>query len=307
MPTTRVNSRANDEHVGPAENSPRPVKFSDSGSMSAAHACADGRCDSPVVGTFAAPAQITMLPPRIVLAAVDFSPGSRSALEFAARLVTHCAAELHVLHAVPAPLVGAAQAAGHDVRAEMLEELHRVLAETAPSLETAARCHVIEGEIANVILDIAERERADVIVIGEKGLSNAEWPALGSTLEDVLRRTTISVIVVPLAWQPPDDGRDDLAGVGPIIAGVDMTCPAIEAAAAAGRLAQPLQTRVLMLHAVPPPQTLAPWQAYATAAASMEFEQSRVDFERVASLIAISNAVRSRGSVSATPKFTPYI
>jgi len=232
-----------------------------------------------------------MIPPRIVLAAVDFSPGARAALDFAARLGTQYAADLHVLHAVPAPLLQAAQRAKHDLRAEMLEELHRILIETAPAAAASAHCHVIEGEIANVILDIAARERADVIVIGENGMSNAEWPGLGSTVEDVLRRTAISMFVVPTAWQPPDRERADLAGAGPIMAGVDMTCPAIEAAAAGCRLAAPLKTTVMMLHAVPPPQTLARWQSYATAVASAEFERSRVDFERVAKAVRVRSPV----------------
>jgi len=226
-----------------------------------------------------------MLPPRHVLAAIDFSPGSRAAMRFAIRLARHCDADLHVLHAVPTALVQAARFADHDVRVEMLEELHRFLSESAPGCGAAAHCHVIEGDGATVILDIAAREQADVIVLGAKGLSNDDWPALGSTLEDVVRRTTIPIIAVPATWQPPDAGSDDLTGTGPVIAGVDMTCPAIEGAVAGCRIAQLLGTDVLLLHAVPPPQTLVRWQAHAEAAAATAMEQSKVDFERVASAI----------------------
>ena len=234
-----------------------------------------------------------MLPPRNVLAAIDFSPGSGAAMRFASRLARHSGAGLHVLHAAPASLVQAASAAG-DIRAEMLDELRRFLSDSAPGAERTAHCHVIEGDAATVILDIAARERADVIVLGAKGLSNDAWPALGSTLEDVVRRTTIPIVAVPATWQPPDAGTDDLAGMGPIIAGVDMTCPAIEGAVAGCRLAQSLGTEVLLLHAVPPPQTLVRWQAHADAAAATAMEQSQVDFERVAS------AIRTRSPVPVT-------
>jgi hypothetical protein len=176
----------------------------------------------------------------------------------------------------------------------MLDELRTVLAETAPAAVQSANCQVIEGEVANVILDIAQRENADLIVLGERGLSNADWPALGSTLEDVLRRTTTSVLVVPAGWKPLVTESGDLSGVGPVIAGIDMTCPAIEAAAAACRLALPLDTTVLMLHAVPLPQTVGRWQAFATTAASAAFEHSKVDFERVAT------AVRAQSPVGIT-------
>ena len=232
-----------------------------------------------------------MMPPRSVLAAIDFSPGSRVALGFASRLASQCGAALHVLHAVPPAVVQAGRAAGHDVRDEMLDEVRKVLAEAAPAVVQSAHCHVIEGEVASVILDIAARENADLIVLGGKGLSNADWPALGSTLEEILRRTTISVLVVPGGWQAPVADGHDLSGIGPVIAGIDMTCPAIEAAAAACRLALPLDTTVLMLHAVPLPQTVGRWQTFATTAASTEFEHSKVDFERVAAAVRAQSPV----------------
>ena len=247
-----------------------------------------------------------MLPPHNVLAAIDFSPGSRAALTFAIRLARHCAADLHVLHAVPASLVHAARLADHppsprcgygaagDIREEMLDELRRVLSECAPTAGAAAHCHVIEGDAATVILDIAAREQADVIVLGAKGLSNDAWPALGSTLEDVVRRTTIPIVAVPATWLPPDARADGLTGSGPIIAGVDMTCPAIEGAVAGCQIAGALGTEVVLLHAVPPPQTPGRWQVHANAAAAAALEQSKVDFERVAS------AIKARSTVPVT-------
>jgi hypothetical protein len=93
------------------------------------------------------------------------------------------------------------------------------------------------------------------------------------------------MLAVPATWSPPCPSSDDLTGIGPVIAGVDMTCPSIEAAAAAGQLAAALRTDLLLIHAVPPPQTGTRWQALAEAAAAREFEAARPGLECVASTI----------------------
>ena len=56
-----------------------------------------------------------MMPPRSILAAVDFSAPSRVALEFAARLANHCQASLHVLYVEDPLLAAAAKAQGIDL------------------------------------------------------------------------------------------------------------------------------------------------------------------------------------------------
>jgi len=226
-----------------------------------------------------------MMPPGHVLAAVDFSTGSLAALRFADRLAKQCGAHLHLLHAIAPCLMSAANAVDSDLPADIREELQILLgASTSRPIETA-RYHVVEGEASDVILHTAARESADVIVLGTRGSSACEWPALGATLEDVLRRTTVSMLAVPATWSPPCPSSDDLTGMGPVIAGVDMTCPSIEAAAGAGQLAAALRTDLLLIHAIPPPQTAARWQALAEAAAAREFEVVRPGLECVASTI----------------------
>ena len=64
-----------------------------------------------------------MIPPRTVLAAVDFSDSSRVALVFAGRLATHCGATLHVLYDGDYLLVAAAASRGVDLVKETRDEL----------------------------------------------------------------------------------------------------------------------------------------------------------------------------------------
>ena len=226
-----------------------------------------------------------MMPLGHVLAAVDFSPGSRAALPFADRLAKQCGAQLHLLHAIAPCLMSAANAAGTDLPADIREELQILLGASTSRPVGTACYHAVAGEAGDVIMHTAAREGADLIVLGTRGSSPCEWPALGATLEDVLHRTTVSLLAVPAAWSPPCPSSDDLTGIGPVIAGVDMTCPSIEAAAAAGQLAAALRTDLLLIHAVPPPQTGERWHALAEAAAAREFEAARPELERVTSAI----------------------
>ena len=64
-----------------------------------------------------------MIPPRLILAAVDFSESSRAALTFAARLAKHADAALHVIHAQDPLLASAARSAGVDIDGETRAEL----------------------------------------------------------------------------------------------------------------------------------------------------------------------------------------
>jgi nucleotide-binding universal stress UspA family protein len=241
-----------------------------------------------------------MLPPRRVLSCVDFSEGSRVALSFAARLAKQCRAHLDVLHAIEPSLVAAAEASGQHLIEDAQQELQRFLARAVPASCDAPSYHVVEGSPADCIVDIAQRERADLLVLGTRGLSNIEWwPALGGTLEDVLRRTRTSVLAVPEVWTPPHVDGDDLRGCGPIIAGVNATCPSIDGAVAACRLALFLDTTAILLRAVPPPQTPPQWLTLAIKAASSEYEVARHDFEQMAA------AIRHESPVRTTPLVEP--
>jgi nucleotide-binding universal stress UspA family protein len=207
-----------------------------------------------------------MMPPRSVLAAVDFSEPSRVALEFAARLARQCQATLHVLHVESPLLAAAARARGIELIREAREELgHFAAATTAAGRLSATRHHVVGGDATRTICDIAEREQADVIVLGMHGMSGAAHALFGSTTEGVLRHSDTPVFVVPDTWTPPIPSGGDLTGMGPVIAAVETSWTAMAGAAAAARLAQALHTTVHAVHVVPALTVLERWQPHADA------------------------------------------
>ena len=225
-----------------------------------------------------------MLPPRIVLAAVDFSESSRTALIFAARFARHTKARLHVIYAQDPLLAGAARSAGVDIEAEARAELGVFMQSAPPAADWSPFHEVTVGAAVDVVCDAADRENADVIVVGAHGMSGVGRALFGSTAEGVLRRADHSVLVVPDSWTPPQPGTDDLRGVGPVVVGVDPTPPAFAAARAARELAVALNTSLELRHVVSPPSVLSRWSAHADAAQQQRVEDARERLDAVAAL-----------------------
>ncbi len=243
-----------------------------------------------------------MIPPRTVLAAVDFSDGSRAALTFASRLAIQYGCSLHVLHAEDPLLCAAARLEGRTLSAETLEELRRFSAETWPTPACTPQLHLVTGTAVDVILNLAERERADVIVIGSRGMSGAERLMFGSTTECVLRRADVSVLVVPPGWTPPRPDMPDLTGTGPFIAGIDFSESSLLAAAAAEWLAAGLGTGLEVVHVVPPPRVLQRWQAHAAASVRARVDTARRELAPIVRRLARTAALETRVEVGDVPE-----
>jgi nucleotide-binding universal stress UspA family protein len=192
-----------------------------------------------------------MMPPRSILAAVDFSEPSRVALEFAARLANQCQATLHVLHAEDPLLAAAARVGRVDLLRETREGLARFTAGIAVAADRTPLQHVVSGRPTNTICAVAEREEVDLIVMGMPGVSNAARAWFGSVTEGVLRQSNTPVFVIPDSWVAPLPGTPKLSGMGPVLAGIERTCSAMAGAVAAVRLAEALETSVSAIHIVP--------------------------------------------------------
>jgi nucleotide-binding universal stress UspA family protein len=186
-----------------------------------------------------------MIPPRAVLAALSFSEPSRVALVLAARLARHCGADLHVLYVEDPLLDAAARHVGIDLARHTERELLRFISDAWPAVLCSPQVHVVAGADVDVILEVAHRQAADLIVIDGARISGAETFFFGSRTEGLLRRADVSLLVAPAEWSPPHPDAADLADLGPVIALVDMSDkPSLAATRAAGELASVLGTSV---------------------------------------------------------------
>ena len=235
-----------------------------------------------------------MLPPRAVLAAVDFSESSRRALALAARLAQHCGATLHVLHAEDPLLFAAAAEARVDLTAETRDELKRFLATAPPAADLDVCCDVVTGQAIPAILDIAQREGADLIVLGAHGMSGAGRFLFGSVTEGVMLRANRSVLVVPENWDAPRPDAPGLTGIGPLVVGVDFSESSLIAATAAAALAQRLHTTVEAVHVVPDLPVPDRWRTHADKVLADRVTLARRDLARVVAAMNAAAPVASR-------------
>jgi nucleotide-binding universal stress UspA family protein len=222
---------------------------------------------------------VVVIPPRAILAAVDFSEPSRVALEFAARLANQSRAALHVLHVEDPLLAAAARTQGIDLSHETREELARFTAPSLAAAWTPLNHHVVSGQSTQTICDIASREQADFIVLGVHGMSGVTRALFGSTTEGVLERAATPVFVIPDSWVPPHPAAKDLSGMGPVIAAIESSCSAVAGAAAAARLAETLKTTVSAIHVVPALHVLDRWRPHAEAAVAEQMTKARTELE----------------------------
>lgn len=242
-----------------------------------------------------------MIPPRVVLAPVDFSAPSRTALDFAARLSRQTGAVLHVLHAQDTLLAEGAHQAGLDLARETEEELRGFLAGASPAPGPPVHLHVATGSAVDVIIDVANRCTADVVVVGSHGMSGAERLIFGSTTEGLLRRAPLPVLVTPAEWSAVSSTMPDLWGAGPIIAAVDFSTAAEEAAKAACRLALALGTTVEIVHVVPELPVHVRWRMHADAAVRERTAAARTQLDAVAARVACTVPVQLRLETGAIP------
>lgn len=134
---------------------------------------------------------------RIVVG-IDGSPQAREALRWASRLAAELRGEIVVVHALGLleELHGELIVA-HPRRAEIEEVVKTEWCSSLRRDGTAARVVVREGHPVDVLLDVSVHEKADLVVMGSRGIGSAPALALGSTSLHLLQLTSRPVLVVP--------------------------------------------------------------------------------------------------------------
>jgi nucleotide-binding universal stress UspA family protein len=69
-------------------------------------------------------------------------------------------------------------------------------AEAADAAGVEAHTHAREGDPADVIVDLAEEREADLIIVGNKGMTGARRFLLGSVPDKISHHAPCSVLIV---------------------------------------------------------------------------------------------------------------
>jgi len=201
-----------------------------------------------------------------ILAPTDFSEISGKALDFAKAIGKRDHAELLLAHVfAPVSPIAPPEAGWFDDDAA-LQRLNQQLEDLGCELRSEglqARAVSLCGSVHQEILNAADREHADLIVLGTHLKPGWERLILGSDAEAVYRKAKPPVLVVgPLAqpigiraWQPRT-----------IVCATDLSPESAPIAAYAWSLAEEHQARFILFHAADP--TL------------VESEETRLDFQR---------------------------
>ena len=136
-----------------------------------------------------------------IVVGTDGSPSADVAVRRAAEIAKGIGSRLHLVTAYPdvptyrETIRSSAKAESIDLREvaeSVLARESRVLEDEGIDVTTHAR----EGDPAEVIIDVAQEEGADLIVVGARGLSSLQRFLLGSVSSKLSHHAPTSVMVV---------------------------------------------------------------------------------------------------------------
>jgi nucleotide-binding universal stress UspA family protein len=206
-----------------------------------------------------------MLTVRSILCPVDLSEQSRQALLWASSIARYRGAELTVLSVVE-PLLAQAAAIrlGADLtRTEAEPALREFVDATLPEgvrPKSHVRIEVTVGDPSEAILQTGRRLNTGLIVMGTHGLGGFQKLLLGSTTEQVLRRTECPVLAVPAGAGTAPAVEHPGAQLKRILVATDFRESALAAVQWAGDLASDIRVPVVVAHVVEPVVVSPLWQ-----------------------------------------------
>ena len=153
-----------------------------------------------------------MLPLKVIVCPTDFSRRSMEALSTATELAHAFEGRLivvHVLTAVPvllsppgAPLAFDVPAYQEELEQASAHRLHEFVNEVVPASLSVSE-EVCWGDPARQIVDVADEQDADLIVIATRGESGLSRLVTGSVTEKVVRLADVPVLSI----QPQEEGE----------------------------------------------------------------------------------------------------
>ena len=155
------------------------------------------RSEVPVLTVRAAEDARATYPYRDVLVPTDGSEHARAAVELGASIAERCGGTLHLLTVMDefAELPGAESS---DIPSGVEEDLRELLEEDAAVAERAGVDDVVTeiavGTVPREVLDYADAEGIDLVVMGTHGRTGLDRHLLGSFTERVMRTSPVPVL-----------------------------------------------------------------------------------------------------------------
>lgn len=148
-------------------------------------------------------------PPKRILVAYDLTDVSRTAWRHAAALAEACGAALEVVYVEP-------WQAGVDLMPPPVltpSGARELRAQVRAEIGEGPRISILHGDPALRVVELAQRDRPDLIVVGTHGRKGLRRMMLGSTAEAVIRTSPVPVLAA----------RGKVRGIRSILAPVNFT------------------------------------------------------------------------------------
>jgi nucleotide-binding universal stress UspA family protein len=143
-----------------------------------------------------------------VLFPTDFSECSESVIPYLKKLKKSGTREVVVIHVIDSRYSGFIETVGwfgetvqqyesdmyENIKGEAEKQLERIRKKLSPFFKVKIR--IENGVPFKMIMDIAEKERVSLIVLGSHGKSNIEEMLLGSVSEKVIRKSKKPCLVI---------------------------------------------------------------------------------------------------------------
>ncbi len=135
-----------------------------------------------------------------IIAATDGSPNSAASMAVAAEIARLSSARVIALHAFePLALLGKVEPPVDFARHARIARdlLDTDWTEALRTADVAYEALVVEDRPADAILEVAQANNADLIVVGARGLGPLQELLLGSTTQELLASAKCPVLVTP--------------------------------------------------------------------------------------------------------------
>ena len=184
-----------------------------------------------------------------VLIATDFSRYSNAALEYGLQLSKDYQASAYVVSVLP---TNDFLMAGPDAYLAAKEAALRDLAQLKSDLKDEHayaegkdyHLYLLEGEVAQAILNFAQQKQADVIVVGTHGRGGLGKALMGSVAERVFRSSTVPVLTLGPGLRSVRHSRPAKT----IMVAADLTRASEQAVAYAASLAREHNAKLTTVH-----------------------------------------------------------
>jgi len=138
---------------------------------------------------------------RRIVVGVEGSESSAAALKWAVRLAKTLGSQVIAVYAVDVPAYypepyGLPVQFDTEWRAAIKAEFENKWTKPLKAAGVRYRTLMEDGRAASVITDVADRENADVVVVGRRGRSGVAELLLGSTSHELVLHSTRPVLVV---------------------------------------------------------------------------------------------------------------